>query len=287
MNKGYKDFPCDICGSDDAVEVPHARAHTGDQAVHICRNCGFVYVKARRDATAIAAAWSDEIYGDVYTARIPAVKARQVYVADFIDVTLGLTGKQLFDIGAGEGQFLDIARRDYGAQVFGTEPSTRNCEILAGLGIGHFVGTIEQFHDSTAARSYRADIATIMWTLENCESCERMLACAHDALVDGGHVVVATGSRILVPFKKPLQLYLSKNPADSHCFRFSANALQSILAKTGFALVHVNKYIDSDILCMVGRKASRSEPLPMPKDDYRDVANFFERWHQESQRYSL
>jgi SAM-dependent methyltransferase len=285
-NSAYKDYPCDICGSGDAIEVPHARMYTANQAVHICRECGFVYVRARRDSAAIADAWSEEIFGGVYTARIPAMKARQVYVADFVDVTLGLKGKDVLDIGTGEGQFLEIVRREYAARVFGIEPSKQNCDTLARLGIDHFVGTIEQFTASAAARGYAADIATIKWTLENCESCEQMLRGAHGALRDAGHIVVATGSRILVPFKKPLGRYLSKNPADSHCFRFSANALQSILAKTGFELVHVNQYIDSDILCMIGRRVTAGSTLPMPKDDYRQVADFFERWHAESQHYT-
>ena len=85
-----------------------AREFTGDQPIHICTSCGFVYVKRRRSAEAIAASWSEEIFGDGYTARIPAVIARLTYVAELLDQTLGLAGKRVCEIGAGEGEFLRI-----------------------------------------------------------------------------------------------------------------------------------------------------------------------------------
>jgi hypothetical protein len=49
------------------------------------RYCGFVYVGERRDPQAIADSWSNRLYGKAYTARIPWVKARRVFVAGFID----------------------------------------------------------------------------------------------------------------------------------------------------------------------------------------------------------
>lgn len=282
----YEEFPCDLCGSTDAVEVPYARFYTNDQPIHICTSCGFVYVKRRRSAQAIADAWSDELYGDGYTARIPAVKARQTYVAEFIDTSIGLKGKEVCDIGTGEGQFLEIiSGPEYGASVFGTEASKKNCQKLTRMGFRNFHGTIEDFCSSPDYRGYKADIATIMWTLENCRSCRDMLSAAYEMLRDGGHIVMATGSRILVPFKKPLDLYLSTNPADTHAFRFSANTLAGLLAVSGFEVTHVNSYIDTDYLCIIARKKDRSESIEWKGDDYLKVYDFFERWHRESIHY--
>ena len=90
----YKKFPCDICGSRDATEVPYARVYMHGQPVHICKKCGFVYVQSRRSAETIAESWSKELFNGHYTAKIPAVKARQVYVGDFIDVSIGLKGRK-------------------------------------------------------------------------------------------------------------------------------------------------------------------------------------------------
>lgn len=283
---GYEEFPCDICGNTEAVEVPHARKYTNGQPIHICKRCGFVYVKLRRSAEEIANTWSNKIFGEGYTARIPAVKARQVYVAEFVDISIGLKGKRVCDIGAGEGQFLEIVREEYGAKAFGIEASEANCVKLAKQGIAHFNGTIEAYCENNKNNLYKADIVTIMWTLENCRSCRDMLAGAYGILVDNGYVVVATGSRILVPFKKPLNLYFGRFPADTHAFRFSANTLRGILAVCGFEVAYVNNYLDSDVLCIIARKVVPKKKNSFESDDYKKVYNFFERWHQETAFYA-
>ena len=282
----YKEFPCDVCLSDDAVEVPHSRFYTAGEPIYICKECGFVYVKKRRSAQKIADVWSDELYGANYTAHSPHVLARQTFVADFIDMHLRLRGKTLVDIGAGEGQFLDIAKNGkYGAQVFGIEPSKRNCHLLGKMGIDYFHGNLESFLKSADSKKIKADIVTLMWTLENCQNPRAILAGAHKLLKDGGHVVIATGSRILVPFKKPLHMYISKNPTDTHSSRFSANALQGLLAAAHFEKKYINQFIDNDILCVIGQKKPVSSKIKAPTDNYLDVYSFFDRWHTDTQMY--
>ncbi len=280
-----RDFNCDLCGGDDAAEIEVARLYNGDEPIHVCRTCGFVYVRRRRTADIIARDWSETIYGPGYTAHIPAVKARQTYVADTINVELGLAGKRLCDIGSGEGQFVEIVR-GYGATVFAVEPSPANCRLLAAQGIAHFQGTVEAFRDSPAAWPEAGfDLVSIIWTLENCQSCRSMLDVAWTILKPGGHLVVATGSRLLVPFKKPLGDYFSPIRADDHAVRFSANTLGGIMAVSGFEPVFVNRYLDSDVLLRIGRKTDRKRPIAWSGDDYRAVLNFFDRWHTETHLY--
>lgn len=288
---GYREFACDLCLGNEAVDVPHCREYTGGQPIHICKRCGFVYVRKRRSAAEIARVWSEELYGEgyaspsAYSARVPAVKARQVYVADFLDAQVGLRGREVCDLGTGEGQFLEIVRRDYGASVFGIEPAQKNCEGLKQLGIKHFRGTIEEFCASPEAKDYQADLVTILWTLENSGLCREILAGAYQILKEDGYVAVATGSRILVPFKKPLHLYLSKNPADTHAYRFSANTLKGILAVSGFEVIHANRYLDSDVLFMIAQKRDKGAGIAWQEDDFLKVVDFFERWHRESLFY--
>lgn len=278
-----KIFPCDLCGGTETFEVPYARLYTNDQPVHVCRSCGFVYVRERRGAQEIANSWSHDIYGEGYTARIPAVVARQTYVADTLNNVVGLKGKLVYDIGAGEGQFLEIVRNQYGARTYGLEPSAANCASMRAGGFDCFHGTIEQYLGSTA--TVQADVATIMWTLENCVSCTDMLRAAYRCLPLGGHLLVATGSRVLVPFKKPLYDYFSSNPSDTHCFRFSANTLQGLMASTGFKPVFVNRYLDTDYLVVIGEKRPEGEKIPWLGDNPLAVHNFFERWHNETAFY--
>lgn len=278
-----KEYHCDLCGSSDAVEVPYARLYTNDQPIHICKICGFIYVKKRRTSKEIASEWSDNLFGKNYTARIPAVKARQTYVADYIDSKINLKGKKIIDIGAGEGQFLEIAKYQYGAEVFGIEPSYTNCAQMKNNGLDCFNGTIEDYISSRYNKIF--DIATIMWTLEACLSCRDMIVSARKLLNNDCYIVVATGSRILVPFKKPLWEYLRPNPPDTHAFRFSVNTLKALLTTCGFKVMHVNRYIDTDYLVILAEVCDNID-VSLQGDNFLQVYDFFERWHRESMYYA-
>jgi SAM-dependent methyltransferase len=229
--------------------------------------------------------WSSEIFGGTYTAAIPAVTARLTYVAEYLATTVGLEGKAIAEVGAGEGRFLAMVKGRYGASVFGVEPSASNSRLLSAAHIPHYTGTIEAYAESGDRRLGTFDIVVVLWTLENCQDCKAMLRGAHKLLKPGGLVVVATGSRILVPFKKPLHNYLSKIPADACSFRFSANTLQASLAVSGFEPAHINRFIDHDILCVIGRRDEGAGPAKWHGDSYLDVYSFFERWHVDTAMY--
>jgi Methyltransferase domain len=282
----HRDYPCDLCGSDEPIELAYVRLYTGDQPVHVCGRCGFVYVRSRRSSEEIARVWTEELYGGAYTAKKhPAMMPRYHYVADFLASNVPIAGGKVCDIGAGEGFWLKHLADAHAVVPFGIEPSPRNCAEMEQLGLRTFTGTIEQFGAAPEAKTYRADIATILWTLENCLSCMDMLRGAAAILPEGGHIVVATGSRILVPFKKPLFTYLSRAPADVHCFRFSANSLQTALGKAGFRTIATNRYLDNDILCVLGQKSSDAGAVAPKTDHPLEVLSFFERWHQDTLHY--
>jgi SAM-dependent methyltransferase len=274
------EFPCDLCGSTDAVELPHAREFTHDQPIHICTVCGFVYVKRRRSAEEIAASWTEDIFGAGYTAAVPGVTGRLAYVAEFVEQSVGLRGRSVAEIGAGEGFFLELARDRYDASVFGIEPSPANCERMQARGIECIATTIEEYDGS---RDGSFDLVMVLWTLENCQDLRALLGGARRLLKPSGHVVIGTGSRILVPFKKPLWAYLSRNPADTHSFRFSANTIRGALAVCGFDTAHLNRHLDNDVLCAIGRPADGE--IDWPRDDYLAVHGFFERWYADTALY--
>lgn len=285
-NDEYKEFVCDICASADAIEVPYVRQYTNKQVIHICKNCGFIYVKKRRSFNKIAQVWSNELFGKAYTSRTPLMLARHTYVAEFVDQSINLKNKKICDIGAGEGQFLNIVKRNYGSFVFGIEPSEANCRMMRKLGIKCYKGTLEEYLINSQSKRYRADIVTIMWTLENAMSCKELLIGARQILKNKGYLVVATGSRILTPFSKPLYLYLSRNPVDTHPARFSVNTLSSLFVITGFKLIHINSYLNDGLaLCMIAKKAKINKNAKIRKDDFRKVSDFFKRWHKESMFY--
>lgn len=286
MNDKFERFSCEVCGEDNSVEIPVVKEWRAGSVIDVCRNCGFVFVRDRRSSEAIARTWSDEMFGSEYTARIPAVTARHVYVSEFIESVIGFNGKTLCDIGAGEGLFLkNVCDQGFGAEVFGIEPSERNCADMTAASVPCFKGTIEEFLEDTKMADKRFDIVTVMWTLENCRSCRVMVDAAWELLKPNGYIVVATGSRILVPFKKPLHYYISDYSGDTHPSRFSVNSLHNLLASSGFKESHVNRYIDTDYLVVAYQKTEKSAKFEVRKDDYLKVIDFFRRWHKETADY--
>lgn len=262
-------MPCDLCGSHDAAKLPQAERF-GSGGVYVCMGCGFVHVKQRRSSEEIAASW-DAIYGEGYTAMWPAVFARLSYVTEWYEQSYGWAGKSVLEIGAGEGRFLEMVR-DRGAHPVGLDPSAANCakirakDIFAHHGTAEQCGTVGTF-----------DVVAILWTLENCQDCIRMLEIARDNLADGGHVLVATGSRILVPFKKPLSSYFSQNPADTHCFRWSRTTLLNAMVIANLDPIQVNDDVHCDWLVEVATKQSIATK-GLAVDDWRAVLAYFAEW---------
>jgi SAM-dependent methyltransferase len=254
---------CDLCDSGDWYELPQ------DRRIAVCGGCGFVFVPERRSSEEIADSWAEIYRKGLYDPTWPAVKARLFYVAEWIDQMIGLNGKSLLDIGAGKGQFLSFAAK-YGASVFGIEPAA------------------EEYDYRIVRRSIEAgpltekwDVVTINWTLENCGDCLAMLRFARDHCKPGGHVVVATGSRLLVPFKKPLSKYLNREiAADLHCFRWSANGLSRAGLLVDLAPEYVNPFEECDWLVTAFRHGNDGRIYTVHIDDPKEVLDFFDVWSE-------
>lgn len=261
---------CDLCGTTTVMPILAAMPYIGDQTPPgVCTNCGFVYVQDRRSPEEIAKSW-DDIWGEGYSSKWPAVQARLYYVRQWIEQELGLP-ESLLDIGAGEGDFLSMFDRElYRVAI---EPAAENRKrLLAHTNFVH-TGPVETFD-----RVYQFDLITINWTLENCGDCVDMLRRAAKVCDPDGYVVVASGSRILVPYKKPLGSYFSKNPQDLHSFRFSVNSLGHAMRLAGLVPIKVNRHKDSDWLVMAGRPKRPGEGGAYATDNPNEVIDFFANW---------
>ena len=80
-------------------------------------------------------------------------------------------------------------------------------------------------------------------------------------------------------------MYFGPLPVDLHPSHFSANSLTNLLKVNNFKIKRINRYIDSDILYIIGKKVQKLENSNYEVDDYLDVLNFFERWHKDTMFY--
>ena len=240
-------YDCDLCGSSNRLPLPQ------DPRISICARCGFCYVSERRTAEEVALAWDDIYRTEQYSPKWPAVRARLFYVAEWIEQTIGFEGKSVLDIGAGDGFFLQQCRIR-GAHPVGLDPSPHNARGIRALDMTCHEGSIEK-----VGPCGQYDIVTINWTLENTTDCLAMLRYARERLLPGGHVVVATGSRILVPPKKPLSSYLNPDvPADMHCFRWSFSSLTRAFMQANLTFAAANESLECDWMVM----AANDRPVP-------------------------
>ncbi|MBF0123426.1 MAG: methyltransferase domain-containing protein [Candidatus Omnitrophica bacterium] len=285
-------YDCDVCGSSDCVEIPNVRQYTAGQAIHVCKGCGLVYCRTRRSPEDLAIYWEEQMYGRerreqiVYDPERPVFAGRRAYAVSFLKKSFGggLQAKKIFDIGLGEGQFGEQLR-EAGCAVSGVETSKENSKVLAEKKILHYLGTIEQYDTLSEVKKFeKVDIATIIFVLQNSQSATAMVNAAYNQLKEGGSLFIMMGSRILVPFRKPIGTYFSTLPQDVQPYHFSISTLQHLLAKCGFAITHFNNYWDDELMCVIARKLSRDEKVEKMKDDDQEVLNWFERWHHESEK---
>jgi len=236
---------CPVCQG-DGREIEVAR-HYMDAPLYVCEDCGLVHADRKAPE-----AWDE--WPDNYNPTWPAARARQVYVAEFLK-SHNLCN-DVFDISMGDGFFLDECTRR-GADTYGMTDTVEGSQYS-----GHH------------------EVVCINWTLENAADPVGMLKWAKE---HGDYVCVATGSRILVPFKKPLWAYLDKSPTWLHPNHFSASTLCAALNKAGLGPLQFNRYMDTDHLVII---AGPDEFDTWARDNPDDVIDFFERWHEDTKCYA-
>lgn len=259
--------PCDICDSGKSTPID------ADPRVHVCDECGFVYVPERRSPDKIAADW-DWVYSKGhYDPTWPGVRARLFYVAEWLDRHIGLDGKSVLDIGAGDGFFLDQIRQR-GAHPVGLEAFGANVDKIRAQDIFCHHGTVESLGNIG-----QFDLVTFNWCLENNGSLKNPLEFARDALNPDGLVSVATGSRILSGFRKPITSYFNPDlPADLHCFHFDIIGLSEALIVHGLNPIKWNDYRQNDVMLeLAGRSVIRR---PVPSNDPAHARGFFKDWQK-------
>jgi hypothetical protein len=259
----------------------------GDE-IFVNPTTGFVTSSRKMSAEDVAAYWSNVIFPDKsiesYSANFPFAKARLTYVINTIVDFLSLDAKskrKWCDFATGEGVLLQLISTFYpNIEVTGTEHSLELVKQLSNQGFSVEKLTLGTFIVENVGEE--SDISTLTWTLANAID---PLSCVKDIVLRtkmGGHVCIAESSRILVPFRKSLSDYLSlTNPADLHPSHLSANTLRCLMQLAGLEIVYTNRYFDSDVLLVIGKKVDYPV-VPNYFDDQKSVVNFMKKWAEVS-----
>jgi hypothetical protein len=106
----------DFDGTSESIIVPNSKKLTNGYEVNISKYSGLVSVINRRSSKQIADTWSNKIFGnkfskDKYTAKIPAVVARHIYVLETIIDKINLKNKKFVTLELGKVSFLNYLKR--------------------------------------------------------------------------------------------------------------------------------------------------------------------------------
>ena len=271
--------------SNEAIQLDFLEKYlpAGD-SIYVNPVTGFVTSSRNMSAENVAKYWSEIIFPnnseESYSAYNPFAQARLFYVMQSIAKFLNFdkeTNLRICDFATGEGVLLNLLRSNYPKlKVSGTEHSSALVQSLKNNGFDVYMKTLGI--PTSAVEKEQFDISTLTWTLANAID---PLACLRDVVKEtktGGYVCVAESSRILVPFRKSLSDYFSKTyPADLHPSNFSENTLKLLMQLAGLEIVFVNRYFDSDILFIIGKKVDHHVE-PKFFDDQMQVVDFMMKW---------
>ena len=275
--------------SKDAIKLEFlSRFLPKDDELFVNPITGFVTSSRKMSVEDVAAYWSEVIFPDKsiesYSANFPFAKARLTYVThtvtDFLKLDIK-SKRKWCDFATGEGVLLELISTFYpNIEVTGTEHSIELVKQLNDKGFGVKKLTLGEF--SSYDNDEEFDISTLTWTLANAID---PVSCVKDIVLRtkmGGHVCIAESSRILVPFRKSLSDYLSlTNPADLHPSHLSANTLRCLMQLAGLEIVYTNRYFDSDVLLVIGKKVAY--PIaPNYFDNQTSVVSFMKKWAEVS-----
>ncbi len=279
----------DYLGLEKSIEVPYIKKITGGFKVDIQKYSGLVAVKDKSIRKKTLRAWGSKLFsnkfsGNFYNPRIPAVIARLTYVFETINSQINIKNKKICDVGGGDGYFLELLKKKTDKKnLIGVELSKSNCEILKKKKLRSFHGSFEQFYKNNKRKF---DLITFNWTLCNTSNPLELIDLASKKVNKNGYVAITESSRILVPFKKPIQLFIPKEDPAYHPYFFSKNSLMNILLLNNLKPIFINKYIDTDYLLIIAKKSNNNLLDKIKLDDFKKVKKFFSDWYNESKKYS-
>tara|TARA_B100001964_G_C14240066_1_gene604512 strand:- start:2597 stop:2986 length:390 start_codon:yes stop_codon:yes gene_type:complete len=102
----------------------------------------------------------------------------------------------------------------------------------------------------------------------------------HKVLSNNGLLLIAESSRLMVPFKKPIENYFNRyhHTKNTHPWHFSINSLSNLLELCGFRIIKSNRFYDENDLVVLAKKLPKKTKPIFKKDNFERVIKFFKKW---------
>jgi len=282
-------------GSNGCIELDFIKDWTNGDLLYIDKVTGLVRSEKKLTHMQVADYWSEVVFQSKdpadYSAVYPFAQGRLLYVLlsikDFLK-TNNVAITDMCDFATRQGVLLEHALKHLdGIALKGTETSSLLAKDLQKKGFDVANITLGVKNLAEKAQGLSTDFGVISWTLCNCLNVVDVLLDTREYIRDGGYLCVADSSRLLVPFRKSLQDYLPKtHPLDFHPHFFSKQSMSALLIAVGYEVIWVNRYFDSDILCLIAKKVDLpSADHLVAVDDSQLVENYMKKWHLDSKYF--
>ena len=273
-------IPIDVC---DKYLPPNSH-------LYVEKNTGVVCSARTHSEKEILDLWSEKVYKDKsmdtgYSSNHPYAEARLKYVVDTCKkyLTEKTLPSSICDFAAGTGGAFNALKHAFKNSYFNaTEGSEENTTRLKTIGydsVSHLMLGKTWNEKKLINNRFPVELGFLCWTLCNCINPLDVVTHISENIKEGGYLCVAESSRILVPaFRKSIRDYLpSQIDPDLHPFHWSFNSLANVLKLSGFEIVYSNRFIDSDVMLIIGKKKSGYQG-EIIIDEYKEVIRFFEQW---------
>ena len=290
--------PCTVCGRLETVHfmgMPQMPVHCnvlwptpagarqaprGDIQLHFCPTCGHVF-NADFDPALMA-------YDQAYENSLHFSDRFQQYataLASDLVARYGLQGKDIVEIGSGQGDFLQLLCELGQNRGVGFDPSYDPGAVRASGGQADpgRVRFVPDFYGAKYA-GQPADFIVCRHVLEHIEDPAGFLR-----LVRGA---VGPREATIVFFEVPNVLFTLRQQGIwdiiyEHCSYFSPHSLAYAFAQAGFEVLRVTETFGGQFLTIEARPVPAGNPLPTPNtsDLAADVAQFGRLYHDKVQTW--
>ena len=262
--------------------------------VYVCKKTGLVFHK-KRQSSLMEKTWSGKLFkinqkktNDIYSPDIPLFQSRYYYILNFVSQILNLNKKTIFDFGSGQGNFLSLIDSNFNCNfLYGSELSKKNIDISRKRIKSKKIKFINSNIESLEKEKKIADVGFLLWTLCCLNNPVQCLKSISSVLKKNGTLVIAESSRILVPFKKPIDRYFSSKTDQEihHPFHFSYNSLSNLLKICNFKIVKTNLFLEEDIMLVIAKKINKNINN-FKFDDSKKVIQYLQDWKRFGKKYN-
>jgi SAM-dependent methyltransferase len=248
-----------------------------NEGYYVDKITGMVFNKTNLDDEKQIKLYSLKVYKkqftqNTYSSNIPAVIARHRYVYEIIINNLKIKNKKIVDVGAGDGNFLDLFPNK--KLLLGIEPKKENCNLMKKKKIKSLNTSILK-----AQLNNEYDIATLIWTACVFNNPYKSIKKLSKCIKKNGYLVIAESSRIMVHPKKDIKYWVGTGHRYFNPNLFSKNSLINLLKICGFRIKFINRYYDTDHLVIIAQN-THTKFNKFEVDDYKKILKFFKHWEK-------